>query len=357
MANVDFFVSTNMLSLYTWYGIVYTANSGYINVSDGYRQTDYFGSFIYDAAGNVYGRLDSIYNFQAGQMISAATQLNFDGLTAFSYINSNRLFSFFSAALNGPDIINGSNSADTLYGFAGADSIHAYLGNDYIDAGSGNDIIRGSGGNDIIDGGPGNDMAVLAGTLYQNTIRYDWSSRLYTISGPDGTDSLRSVERLRFSDGDRYIEDAAGLSGVVHRFYNTEKGVHFYTASNAEANSVRDTLPQYEHEGLSFRVSPSSAPGSTDVFRFFNKQIGYHFYTASKFERDQIINTLHQFDYEGVGYKAYSSDRGPQEELYRFFNTQTGAHFFTTSETERDQVLTTLPQFRYEGIAFYVDIL
>jgi len=356
MANVELFTSTNMISMQTWYGYVPFADSSQITVSGGFHLGYYFGSFRYDSSNNVYGTLNSYYDYYGGSVLHSITNMNFDANVAFNYIQDNDLYGLFSLVLAGPDVINGSNSADVIVGFLGPDTIDGYMGDDVIFGGGGNDLIRGSLGNDYIFGDAGNDMAVLAGRLSNYQISYNWASKTYSVKGADGMDTFSSIERIRASDGDRYIEDAIGLTGVVHRFFNTQLGVHFYTSSNAEANSVRNSLPQYDHEGLSFRVAPQGAIGSTDIFRFFNTQTGYHFYTASTVERDQIIKTLPQFNYEGVGYKAYSQDAGPQEELYRFFNTTTGAHFFTTSEVERDNVMGNLPQFRYEGIAYYVDV-
>lgn len=148
-----------------------------------------------------------------------------------------------------------------------------------------------------------------------------------------------------------------GDEGSVYRFYNAEKGMHFYTSSVAERDSIAQTLFQYQYEGEAFDAATQAGPNTIDVFRFYNKQTGAHFYTASADERDQVIRTLSNFDYEGVAYKAYtSSENGAHEELYRFFNKQSGTHFYTTSEAERDSIIATLPSYSFEGVAYYVDM-
>nr|WP_242481953.1 hypothetical protein [Paracraurococcus ruber] len=244
-------------------------------------------------------------------------------------------------------------------GTATAETVTGTPGNDYIDLGRGNDGAVGGAGNDRIDGGAGLDIAVFTGARADYTVTM--SNNVYTVTdrvgGRDGTDTLFGVERIRFADGEMSVEQAGGIDGVVHRFYNERVGVHFYTASNAEADTVRATLPDYNDEGLSFRIAPGNAAGAVDIYRFFFPSGGFHFYTASATERDFVINNLPAYQYEGVAYQAYGSDAGPQEELYRFFNTTTGAHFYTTSETERDSVVANLPGFSYEGIAYYVDPL
>lgn len=249
------------------------------------------------------------------------------------------------------------NRDDRLYGGYQSDRMSGLAGNDVIHAGRGQDTLQGGTGNDTLHGEAGTDTAVFSGKRSDHTIVFDAPAGRYTVAGPDGTDSLISVERLRFDDGDAWIEDAAGLSGVVHRFFNNATGAHFFTVSNTEANAVRVGLPSFEDEGLAYRTAVAGATGTTDVYRFYNTATGFHFYTANPVERDAILKTLPTFQYEGVGYQAYGADSGPQEELYRFFNTATGAHLFTTSEQERDAIIATLPTFVFEGIAFYVDPL
>lgn len=146
-----------------------------------------------------------------------------------------------------------------------------------------------------------------------------------------------------------------GDPGSVYRFYNTEKGSHFFTSSVAERDAIAQNLFQYRYEGEAFDAATRST-NTIDVFRFYNNATGTHFYTASAAERDQVIRTSADFRYEGVAYKAYaSSEGGAHEELYRFYNQKNGTHFYTTSEAERDTIIGTLPTYRYEGIAYYVD--
>ncbi len=55
-----------------------------------------------------------------------------------------------------------------------------------------------SGGNDTIDGGAGTDTAIFSGQSSAYTI--STLNAVTTISGPDGTDTLRNVEKLQFAD-------------------------------------------------------------------------------------------------------------------------------------------------------------
>ncbi len=206
-----------------------------------------------------------------------------------------------------------------------------------------------------LNAGAGTDTVVLNGNKSSYSVAYNAASGGYKVNGNGFSDTFISVEKLRFSDTTLWIEDAAGITTGVHRFYNSETGTHFFTGSNAEAYSVRSTREQMNDEGFAFSTAKLSS--GLDVFRFQNKQTGAYFYTISSAERDSIIKNLPQFEYQNSSFKAYTVDSGPQEELYRFYNTSTGAHFFTTAEAERDSIIANIPAFKYEGVAFYVDIL
>ncbi len=139
----------------------------------------------------------------------------------------------------------------------------------------------------------------------------------------------------------------------VFRFYNHDTGTHFFTASQLERDIVRNTLRQYEYEGVGFKAVPDQ-PGADPIFRFFNTQTNAHFFTPSEAERDAVIARLPQYSYEGVGFHASNRDAAGLTEVYRFYNTQTGVHFYTPSVLEKNIVQSTLPTYQFEGVGFYV---
>jgi lysyl endopeptidase len=140
----------------------------------------------------------------------------------------------------------------------------------------------------------------------------------------------------------------------VYRFYNTQKGTHFFTQSAIEKDNVIATLPQFNFEGISFNAYTAPAAGMSAVYRFFNTQTGAHFYTISTVERDSIINTLPQFSYEGVRWYAQTAAGNGTIPLYRFFHKGNGTHFYTINPIERDNIISGLPIYAYEGVAYYV---
>ncbi|MEO8486537.1 MAG: hypothetical protein ABI585_09390 [Betaproteobacteria bacterium] len=147
---------------------------------------------------------------------------------------------------------------------------------------------------------------------------------------------------------------SSGLPFVpVYRFFNTQTGAHFYTASLAERDLVIATYPQFAYEGERFQVLATAAAGTLPVHRFFNSQTSVHFYTADDAEKNHVLATWPQFVYEGIAYHAFRADPGTAP-THRFFNVATGTHFYTSSEDELLTVQQNYPQFVYEGIRWAV---
>ena len=94
------------------------------------------------------------------------------------------------------NIIYGTENDDNeLMGTPNKDIIYAYAGND---------TIYGLASNDKIDGGEGTDTAVFSSYFVYYTIEGDEPK---LINGPDGADTLISIEKLRFKDEDFYQDD------------------------------------------------------------------------------------------------------------------------------------------------------
>ncbi|MFC7378182.1 M10 family metallopeptidase C-terminal domain-containing protein, partial [Brevundimonas sp. GCM10030266] len=108
--------------------------------------------------------------------------------------------------------INGTPNADVLVGTNGVDAING---------GDGDDVITGGLGNDTINGGAGMDTAVFAGPVSAYTVVTNGATT--TVTGPDGTDTLTNVERLRFDDavlivgagGGQYFAGTANADTIV----------------------------------------------------------------------------------------------------------------------------------------------
>jgi hypothetical protein len=134
----------------------------------------------------------------------------------------------------------------------------------------------------------------------------------------------------------------------VYRFYNNLTGVHFYTISGSERDTVLNNYPQFLYEGAVFWAYNNQEVGTSPVYRFYNTRLGTHFYTQSETEKNFVIANYPVFTYEGAVYYAPpTQDFAGSTALFRFYNTRTGAHFFTRNVDERDHVLATWPWFAF----------
>jgi Ca2+-binding RTX toxin-like protein len=105
----------------------------------------------------------------------------------------------------GPTGVTGDNNDNVLTGTSGNDTMTG-LG--------GNDTMTGLGGNDSINGGTGDDTAVFSGNLASYAVT-DFGTKI-TTSGPDGNDTLLSIEHLRFADGTINLADGNPLFDTAY---------------------------------------------------------------------------------------------------------------------------------------------
>ncbi len=123
--------------------------------------------------------------------------LDLSGFTASSFVNLNPgTFSSCAGMVNNLSIAY-NTAIDTLV-----------LGNgsDTVTANNNGDTIKGGGGADQITGGTGIDTAVYSGNQSDYTVTFNASGSTYTITdnrsgSPDGTDTLKNVEKAQFANG------------------------------------------------------------------------------------------------------------------------------------------------------------
>ncbi|MGL5076790.1 MAG: hypothetical protein ACRDBG_13335 [Waterburya sp.] len=309
------------------------------------------------------------------------------------------------------DLLSGFDGADTIAGGTGNDGLSGGTGNDQLSGEEGNDTINAGSGQNIITGGDGDDRLIaenggstLTGGAGKDTFQFNFTRATASsgepqsleelgitiseitdfapgedkilIQGLKGTEapiynkdtgvlSLDDVEIVQLAANLNISEDDIEIAGnknpvsivsneeaVVSRFYNPEKGVHFYTADEAEKNNVEQNLPNYNSEGSSYRtVDPLT--GGQEVYRFFNPSTGVHLYTTNEVERDAIIETSPNFKFEGVKFYAYETPVEGSIPVYRFYEPTKGVHFYTPNEAEKNAVQKNLTNYSFEGIAYY----
>ncbi|MFZ6743618.1 DUF4214 domain-containing protein [Undibacterium sp. JH2W] len=106
-----------------------------------------------------------------------------------------------------PLYLVGWDTDEQLIGDVKDDRIEGRGGNDTLVGGLGDDSLYGGAGNDFLYGDGGNDVAVFSGNINDYTVTYNVSNNSYTVrdsvSNRDGTDTIFSVENLKFADGTR----------------------------------------------------------------------------------------------------------------------------------------------------------
>ncbi|WP_292682557.1 calcium-binding protein [Novosphingobium sp.] len=86
-----------------------------------------------------------------------------------------------SLATPGSNVLRGLSGDDVLYGEIGTDR------------------LEGGSGNDALNGGSGIDTAVVSGNRSAYTVTQP-ATGAFSVTGPDGTDSLINIEYLQFAD-------------------------------------------------------------------------------------------------------------------------------------------------------------
>lgn len=185
--NLDHFRLTTLLS-----GTISLATPTLIRVSfTASNYVDFVGSFRFSITGtDVEGSFRMASESYNGATIWAASGFTYDAATFIGQTYGGRSEEFAYTLLRGADRITGSSFRDNLRGYAG---------NDVLNGEAADDTLTGGIGNDTLLGGSGTDTAVFSA----NRSRYRVSRSAnggVTVRGPDGTDTLTSIERVRFGN-------------------------------------------------------------------------------------------------------------------------------------------------------------
>jgi hypothetical protein len=142
---------------------------------------------------------------------------------------------------------------DTYDGTGGhlVGKVYGENGNDTLTGGDGDDTFVGGAGDDTINGGAGNDTAIFAGNASDYTVTHDGA--VTTVSGPDGTDTLTSIENIVFIP----VHAAPVITGAGHVDEYLEQAAPMVVESAlvvSDADSANLT-------GATVAISANFAPG------------------------------------------------------------------------------------------------
>jgi hypothetical protein len=115
---------------------------------------------------------------------------------------------------------------------------------------SGNDTFRITSGSNSIDGGAGSDTVQYQTARSAASVTY--SNGIITIVKTDGTDTLTSVERIDFTDGDLVFDVASSNAPAAYRLYGgafdrtpDEGGFRFWAGILDRGISLRDVAKDF----------------------------------------------------------------------------------------------------------------
>ncbi|WP_448204618.1 M10 family metallopeptidase C-terminal domain-containing protein [Azospirillum sp. sgz302134] len=221
---------TNTVMSYrgTWPGTLGTYDIAAIQYLYGPNSTVRSGDDLYLLAAGAKGRY--IWDGGGNDTISAAgagTPVTIDlrdggwgwfGARQNSILADNQFFIGYGTRIenaiggSGADHLIGSTGADRLEGGAGNDTLQGGTGNDTLIGGDGNDDLAGDRGDDFLDGGAGTNRAVFAFPSSYAVVSADTlpGGTDLLVTGAGGTDRLRSIDTLVFSD--RTLSRAAALA-------------------------------------------------------------------------------------------------------------------------------------------------
>ncbi|MEL6579500.1 MAG: peptidylprolyl isomerase [Cyanobacteria bacterium J06621_12] len=110
--------------------------------------------------------------------------------------------------------------------------------------------------------------------------------------------TYRTVDPLT---GDSRAQEVVGL-------LNQDTGAYLYTTSENELSFIEDNLDNYSiDEDQSFFAFAEEQAGTIPIYRFLNTDTDTHFFTASEAERQSIEDSLPNYNAEGIAFYAFDA--------------------------------------------------
>lgn len=165
------------------------------------------------------------------------------------------------------------------------------------------DLNLGIGaGGAIIDVPPANGTGAAHEDVYR-FFNVETGVHFYTASESERDLVIAQSPQFHFEGNAFDVAANADAGPEVFRFYNRDTGTHFYTANEAERDLVKANLPNYQFEGVAYTAYADDGGGQHEaLYRFYNTETGAHFYTASETEVALTKQNLPQYHYDGIAY-------------------------------------------------------
>jgi subtilisin-like proprotein convertase family protein len=145
------------------------------------------------------------YSYSAAQDPSRTVLNDTSGDTVVnaSPVTGNSIISTYPGSVSSIDntklTITPQTTVTAAYGGDGNDVLVGNRNNDEIYGGRGNDVLYAGPGNNTVDGGPGYNVAIIPDEMLQND--FTSVSGNDTLVTPFGTDTLKNINAVAFTDG------------------------------------------------------------------------------------------------------------------------------------------------------------
>src|SRR6056297_1218478 len=285
MAIATAYVPTSMPSQEVWFGNVLVANSSSIIISDGFRKTEYFGTFSYSIFGEVFGTLEVVNEFRGGELIYSVTNIGADASQIYQAVQILANFDLSASIV--------LEKSDTFNGSSGGDTLRSYSGNDFVYGFGGNDALEGMGDNDIIDGGAGIDTALYSGAQASYTLTLSPTATALTDRRADGngTDTLIDIELLDFGSGTFDPFDLTAFGGLAGlspadfesfielyiAYFNRAPdaiGLNFWGTSYANGTSLQEMATLFADQPETLAAYPEGTTNLQFATTVYNNVLG-----------------------------------------------------------------------------------
>ena len=110
----------------------------------------------------------------------------------------------------------------------------------------------------------------------------------YTLSISEA-DALRATKGSYTYEGIPWLTpNVSNTTTNVYRFYNSKSGDHFYTQSTQEKDGLMAQNSGYRYEGVAFQAYSAGSNNQLTLERFYNRITGLHHFSASSTETNTI---------------------------------------------------------------------
>jgi serralysin len=231
----------------------------------------------------------------------------------------------------GGRFITGTSVVDTLVGTANADR---------LDGAAGNDSLTGGGGNDTINGGDGVDQVIFTGGRANYIITKSGSG--YKVvdvrTSGDGTDSVATVESLKFSDAALQVQYDSAVQALYLAYFG--RAADFSGLANFQSQMTALGAPQAFSALEAAYKSNAGIKSLIDSFSTSGESTSLYGGDTRAFVTSVYKNLFNRApDTEGLNFWAGEIDNGNASRSNAALSIMSGALLNTSAQGQLDAAI------------------